>query len=154
MLLDRNRASDSGGRDSGEDGDRQRRRPAKTETGEDGSEKRWWWRWRRAIVDWRDDDGSGGDERRRYRHCNFVSSSSCTNTLQSQFEKNPNLVSNTGSHFLYCITNVWQANQQRREERRMGYTEKTKTANFRFCLMSLNSNGLVSKTKYREVWPM
>ena len=52
------------------------------------------------MVDWRDCDGSGGDERRRYRHCNFISSSSSTtNTLQSQFEKNPNHVSNTGSHY-------------------------------------------------------
>ena len=51
------------------------------------------------MVDWRDYDGSGGDERRRYRHCSFVSSSSSTNTLQSQYEKNPNHVSNTGSHY-------------------------------------------------------
>ncbi|KAH0909164.1 hypothetical protein HID58_014902 [Brassica napus] len=46
--------------------------PMKTEIGEDGFEKQWWWR---------DGNRGGGDERRCYRHCNsdrssFVASSS------------------------------------------------------------------------------
>ena len=74
------------------------------------------------MVDWRDCDGSGGDERRRYRHCNFVSSSSSTNTLQSQFEKNPNHVSNTGSHYKKLLMKLTLLKLNSREL--LGFCEK------------------------------